>query len=108
MRITYDREVDALSIVFLDTTVTIKHLAEALLPRVRSLRRPNPILQHIYSRLHRSAIGRRLFWLSRRPRWPKIHPRGNAAAHGYQHSSDRLSSDIQADRRVGRCLAGRV
>jgi YD repeat-containing protein len=30
MRITYDREVDALTIVFRETTVTTKHLAEGI------------------------------------------------------------------------------
>jgi uncharacterized protein YuzE len=30
MKISYDPEVDALSIIFLDTTVTTKHLAEGI------------------------------------------------------------------------------
>jgi len=30
MKITYDKEVDALSIIFRDTTVTTKHIAEGI------------------------------------------------------------------------------
>jgi YD repeat-containing protein len=61
MKITYDAEVDALYIQFLETTVTTKHLAEGIAADYDAAGRLAGI--EILDVLKRFGIGKQLRWL---------------------------------------------